>query len=60
MKLAKALNDKQMDVRIVDRLLAEGKISKSDLDNHLQNLPDEAGNYESVANKAAETPTTEQ
>ena len=60
MKLAKALNDKQMDVRIVDRLLAEGKISKSDLDNYLQNLPDEEGNFESVSNQAAETTTTEQ
>ena len=45
MKLANALEEKQMDVRIVDRLLAEGKITKSDIDKYFADLPDESGNF---------------
>jgi hypothetical protein len=45
MKLAMALNDKTMDVRLVDRLLAEGKVTKAQVNEYLTNLPDEEGNY---------------
>ena len=51
MKLAQALNDKTMDVRVIDRLLAEGKISKSDFDKFMTNLPDETGNFDFVGSQ---------
>lgn len=58
MKLAKALDEKLMDVRIVDRLMAQGKISKDDVDKNLANLPDEQGNFEHVGSddKSQSTP----
>jgi len=45
MKLAKALEEKTLDIRLVDRLVAEGKLSKADLDAHLKNLVDDDGNF---------------
>lgn len=50
MKLRLALEDKLMDSRIRDRLVAEGKISKKDIDAYLQNLPEEDSSaFEKVA-----------
>ena len=50
MKLRLALEDKLMDSRIRDRLVAEGKITKKDVDSYLANLPEEASSaYEKVA-----------
>lgn len=51
MKLAKALDDKKMDSRVVDRLLSEGKISTADFDKHLKDLPDEEGNFDFVGSQ---------
>lgn len=51
MKLAKALDDKKMDMRVVDRLLAEGKISKAEFDKHMSELPDEVGNFDFVGSQ---------
>ncbi|MBD67038.1 MAG: hypothetical protein CME62_17685 [Halobacteriovoraceae bacterium] len=48
MKLANALNDKKMDVRVVDRLIAEGKVTKSDVDKYLNELPDDSNNFERI------------
>lgn len=48
MKLAMALEEKNMDVRLLDRLLAEGKVTKSQVDEYLNNLEDDEGNYEVV------------
>ena len=48
MKLAKALNEKMMDVRLVDRLMAQGKITKDEFDKHIASLNDEEGNFEQV------------
>ncbi|MDP7321609.1 MAG: hypothetical protein QF441_13440 [Bacteriovoracaceae bacterium] len=48
MKLAKALDEKVMDVRIMDRLLAEGKITKAQVDEYMKNLDDCEGSYEKV------------
>lgn len=48
MKLAKALEEKMLDVRLVDRLLAEGKITKAEVDAYMANLEDDEGNYETV------------
>lgn len=49
MKLAKALNEKTMDVRLVDRLLAEGKITKAQVDEYLAKIEDSEGQYEKVS-----------
>lgn len=48
MKLREALDEKLMDVRLVDRLLAEGKITKEQFDKYKQALLDEEGNFEKV------------
>ena len=44
MKLRLALEEKLLDVRVRDRLLAEGKISKEELKKYLDNLSDESKN----------------
>ena len=51
MKLAKALNEKMMDVRLVDRLMAQGKITKEEFDKHISKLDDDQGNFEQVADE---------
>ena len=48
MKLAKALNEKVMDVRLMDRLLAEGKLQKSQVDEYIASLEDNEGLYEKI------------
>lgn len=44
MKLRLALEEKLMDVRVRDRLLAEGKITKEDVKKYLDSMADEAKN----------------
>jgi hypothetical protein len=44
MKLRLALEEKLMDVRVRDRLLAEGKITKEDVKKYLDTLNDETKN----------------
>ncbi len=44
MKLRLALEDKQLDLRVRDRLLAEKKITKEEVKKYLESLPDEAKN----------------
>lgn len=44
MKLRLALEEKLMDVRVRDRLLAEGKITKEDLKKYLDSMADETKN----------------
>jgi polyhydroxyalkanoate synthesis regulator phasin len=44
MKLRLALEEKLMDARLRDRLLAEGKISKEEVKKYLETLPDETKN----------------
>lgn len=44
MRLSRALQEKIMDVRLRDKLIAEGKISKDEVKKFLDNLPDEAKN----------------
>ncbi len=44
MKLRLALEEKLMDVRVRDRLVAENKISKEDLKKYIETLPDETKN----------------
>ena len=57
MKLAKALEEKRLDLRLVDRLTAEGKLTKAELDAHIKSLPDDEGNYEFVGEN---TPSSEE
>lgn len=41
MKLAKALDEKIMDVRLRDKLMAEGKLTKAQVDEYLNKVPDD-------------------
>lgn len=44
MKLRLALEEKLLDVRVRDRLLAEGKITKEEVKKFLDSISDEAKN----------------
>ncbi len=44
MKLRLALEEKLMDVRVRDRLVAEGKIPKEELKKYTDALPDDGKN----------------
>lgn len=44
MKLRLALEEKLMDVRVRDRLVAEGKITKEELKKYIDTLADETKN----------------
>lgn len=48
MKLRLALEEKLMDVRVRDRLVAEGKVSKEELKKYMESLPDESKNAVSL------------
>ncbi|MEE2670141.1 MAG: hypothetical protein VYA54_00420 [Bdellovibrionota bacterium] len=48
MKLKLALEDKLMDTRLVDRFIAEGKLTKADYDKYLESIQDDEGNFERV------------
>ncbi|OFZ22139.1 MAG: hypothetical protein A2202_05125 [Bdellovibrionales bacterium RIFOXYA1_FULL_36_14] len=52
MRLSKALNDKLLDVRLRDKLMAEGKITQSQIDEYFKSLQDESSNlrYSSRSN----------
>ena len=56
MKLAKALNEKVLDIRLQDRLLAEGKITKAEVDKAMNDLEDCEGSYERLGSSAQEQP----
>lgn len=55
MKLKLALEDKLMDTRLVDRFMAEGKLTKADYDKYLSSLDDCEGQYEVVSDKRENT-----
>lgn len=42
MKLKMALDEKLMDVRLRDRLVAEGKLNKDVVDNYITSLTEES------------------
>lgn len=44
MRLSTALEDKKLDLRLRDKLLAEGKISQKDMEAYMNSLPDDAQN----------------
>lgn len=55
-----ALSEKLIDKRILRRSLEKGEVSEADFQDHLQSLPDRAGNLEQAApaESSAATPTT--
>lgn len=44
MRLSRALSEKLMDVRLRDKLLAEGKVTKEEVKKFLDSIADEAKN----------------
>ncbi len=50
MKLRLALEEKNYDIRLRDRLLAEGKLKQEDLKEFLENTEDAASNAEPLKN----------
>lgn len=51
MRLREALNNKKFDVRLQDKLIAEGKLSKEDVASHLDKLPDDQKNLQTIQDK---------
>ncbi len=48
MRLSMALKEKLMDVRLRDKLMAEGKITKAELDQYLKSVKDDADNAQEL------------
>ena len=46
MSLSEGLKEKVLDVRLREKLLREGKLTKSELENYLTSLPDDTDNSE--------------
>ncbi len=44
MRLSRALNDKKMDVRLLDKMMHEGRIEASEVRKYQEGLPDDATN----------------
>ncbi len=44
MRLSKALEEKKLDLRLRDKLLHEGRLTKSDVDSYLTSLPNDESN----------------
>jgi polyhydroxyalkanoate synthesis regulator phasin len=44
MRLSRALEEKVMDVRLRDKLVAEGKLTKEQVASYLAAIPDETDN----------------
>ena len=53
MKLRLALEEKLMDARVRDRLMAEGKITKEEVEKYLNSLPDDAANSVALGEEEA-------
>lgn len=53
MRLARALQEKLMDVRLRDKLIAEGKVTKEQVQTYLNSLEDSSNNatFTNVINK---------
>lgn len=48
MRLSRALAEKQMDLRLRDKLITEGKITKTELDKYLKSLSDDTSNSQAA------------
>ena len=60
MSLSDALKDKVMDVRLRDKLLAEGKITKEELESYISNLSDDIHNSQPLYPEADDEQATEE
>lgn len=60
MKLRMALEDKLMDIRLRDRLVAEGKVTAAEVETYLNSLADDEGNYRFLNEAMRKEDTTEQ
>lgn len=56
MRLARALKEKIYDIRLRDKLVAEGKIEKEDIEKFLKELPDESANLRHTGEAPAQRP----
>lgn len=56
MRLSRALQEKLMDVRLRDKLIAEGKVTKEEVKKYMESLPDDTKNatYTDEANSSDE------
>ena len=60
MRLSKALEDKMLDKRLRDKLVAEGKLTAADVEKFLSNLPDDGANLTTTEEaEASESVTVE-
>ncbi|EQC46082.1 hypothetical protein [Bacteriovorax sp. Seq25_V] len=46
MRLARALEEKLLDLRLRDKLIAEGKVTKAQVEEYLNSLTDDEDNSE--------------
>lgn len=60
MRLSRALEEKLMDVRLIEKSIAEGKITKADLNKWLSALPDQEGNFTLVEQQKQSKPDQEE
>ncbi len=54
MRLSRALEDKKLDLRLRDKLMHEGKLSKADIDQYLATLPDDSANAATTSSLGGE------
>ena len=59
MRLGSALQEKLMDVRLRDKLLAEGKISKAEVNKFMEKLTDDANNATETTIEKVKSEATE-
>lgn len=59
MKLNNALKAKELDLRLRDKLLAEGKITQAEVEKYLNSLPDDSVNMEVVGESTPAKTETE-
>lgn len=52
MRLSQALKEKQMDIRLRDKFLESGKITKAQEEEYLNSLKDDSGNVRVVEKDA--------
>jgi hypothetical protein len=57
MRLKEALEQKQFDTRLLDKKLAEGKLSQKEYQDFLEAIPDDSENL-TIAGKKSEKPTS--
>ena len=59
MSLDKAMKNLKLDVRLVEKNLSTGQLTQKELEDHLQSLPDCAGNVDLVNLSSQDKKSTE-